>query len=757
MTPPPDQTTRRLERPPLGRDEPTLHLSPSDSTPGFCLPQGGPYQMVKEIGRGGMGAVFLARDEKLGRYVAIKRLTASVVAHSALKARFFREARAIASLNHRHIVHLYDLDEDERGPLIVMEYVAGPSQQTETDVSSPAPSLNLEQHVAELGRPLAPGVAVDLVCKLCRAMEYAHRHGVIHRDLKPSNILLDETFEPKIVDFGLARKLEPGEARLTVSGAKLLSLGYGAPEQENDTHEADHRADIYALGGILYFALTGENPRFFRENRLPQYLRPVLLKAIEKNREDRWATAADFEQALIHAEESYLSLTTETDMWRCKWCSRLNPLDKRYCDHCGWDGMERCPECGHDSRVGVRFCSACQADIRQYEAAVAWRNRLREFRDQKDFERITKEAEAAPAFRPAGPTGRALQEEILQLQREAASVLSRKAELRETIARAWQEQDYEEAVSALAEYDQLDNTDPFAEWRAEIPWRLAERDVEELERQVAYAERLLAERKLKTVRGLLDELSARRDQLETAAARLPERPHPFGPARHGATGLQRIMVALSSLAVRLDRLRLDWSRASQRLAELTEEVHGLFRSRRYDACLSRGAELVEWRVEADEMENILREASKALQGVAAHLKQAEHALRYNRIDIAARIARTVLRSVYPESAAAQALLAHIRRRRWERGLVTGLTAAMLAFLLYLLSLGPVTVAAQARYEGAIPERVRLLYAPARWLREFTLLRRPLDAYARRWNVPFTVFPVAGQWDRNGLSSSDPVR
>ena len=206
------------------------------------------YELLEKIGDGGMGVVYLARDRKLARFVAIKRLHRSALTRANLRERFFREAKAIAALTHVHIVHVYGLSDDHHGPYIAMEYVAGPREYS-PDKTPPRP-FTLADLVHRKG-PLSLGRAMDLILKLCDAVGYAHENGVIHRDLKPSNVLLGEDGDPKIVDFGLARRTSPEDSQLTVPGERMLSLGYGAPEQEMDASLSDERADVYGLGALF--------------------------------------------------------------------------------------------------------------------------------------------------------------------------------------------------------------------------------------------------------------------------------------------------------------------------------------------------------------------------------------------------------------------------------------------------------------------------------------------------------------------------
>lgn len=132
-----------------------------------------------------------------------------------------------------------------------MEYVPGPPENSPN--RTPPLPFSLADRVHRNGA-LPVSEALDLIMKVCGAVEYAHGCGVIHRDLKPSNILLNESGEPKIVDFGIARTMGAEHDRLTLPGDKMLSLGYGAPEQETDASSADERADIYGLGALLYFS-----------------------------------------------------------------------------------------------------------------------------------------------------------------------------------------------------------------------------------------------------------------------------------------------------------------------------------------------------------------------------------------------------------------------------------------------------------------------------------------------------------------------
>ncbi len=198
----------------------------------------------RELGRGGMGAVWLGRQTYLDRAVAIKALT--LQGDEAFAARFRREARILAGLSHPHIVacHQAGMAPDGR-PFLVMEFVDGP---------------DLKQHVAAQG-PLAPADAARLVAEVAEGLRHAHTQGIIHRDVKPDNVLLtrrpDGSWTAKLADLGLARTSQAVKGDLTAAGQVLGTPSTMAPEQFDDPDAVDHRADLYGLGCVLHHALTG--------------------------------------------------------------------------------------------------------------------------------------------------------------------------------------------------------------------------------------------------------------------------------------------------------------------------------------------------------------------------------------------------------------------------------------------------------------------------------------------------------------------
>jgi serine/threonine-protein kinase len=291
-----------------GSDAPTRRQSPHTlaAPAGSASPAGGrafgDYELLRELGRGGMGVVYQAWQSSLSRTVALKMILAGAHAGPEELARFRAEAEAVARLQHPNIVQIYQVGEHDGRPYFALEYVEGGS---------------LERKLA--GAPRPPREAAALAETLARTVHYAHQRGIVHRDLKPANVLLTEDGTPKITDFGLAKILVGARGDPTQTGAVLGTPGYMAPEQASGRpREVGPAADVYALGAILYECLTGRPP-FLGETPLdtleqvraldpipPRQLQPkvpldletICLKCLRKEPGQRYGSALDLAEDL---------------------------------------------------------------------------------------------------------------------------------------------------------------------------------------------------------------------------------------------------------------------------------------------------------------------------------------------------------------------------------------------------------------------------------------------------------------------------
>jgi hypothetical protein len=240
-------------------------------------------EILALLGQGGMGIVYKARQLKLDRLVALKILSPGPAAGKTFADRFLREARALARLNHPHIVSVHDFGEAGELYYFLMEFVAGGA-------------------LRQLLRPgrLRQAEALSLLLQLCDALQYAHEEGVVHRDIKPENLLLDRRGRLKVADFGLAKLLGATPAAFTLTGSQqaMGTPHYMAPEQWEKAHTVDHRADIYSLGVVCYEMLTGELPlgRFALPSQkapVDARLDEVVLRALEKDADRRYQQVAE--------------------------------------------------------------------------------------------------------------------------------------------------------------------------------------------------------------------------------------------------------------------------------------------------------------------------------------------------------------------------------------------------------------------------------------------------------------------------------
>jgi len=372
------------------------------------------FEILSEIGRGGMGVVYKARQLSLNRIVALKMILSGSHAGPTERDRFWREAEAVASLQNPNIVQIFEFGEANGHPYLALEYVEGGS---------------LAQHLAAKSS-WPPRAAAELVELLARAVHYAHTKGVVHRDLKPGNILLAAdlpssgngasakvhrwvTGTPKITDFGLAKRLgDSGQANGTKTGAVIGTPSYIAPEQASGkSREVGAAADVYSLGAILYELLCGRPP-FLGETALetvlqvlnddpvppkrlqpsvPRDLETICLKALNKSPSNRYTTALDFADDLRRFLNGESILARPLSSWGrlVKWARRHPALTVL-------GVITLLATIALVSTLSIAYAQVREAiRIKEEEASAAREARQKEADARRDAERLAAENEAA--------------------------------------------------------------------------------------------------------------------------------------------------------------------------------------------------------------------------------------------------------------------------------------------------------------------------------------------------------------------------
>ncbi|RME30228.1 MAG: serine/threonine protein kinase [Candidatus Zixiibacteriota bacterium] len=249
----------------------------------------GNYVLSHKIGQGGIAEIYRGRQESLGRDVAIKILSAKLSRDPDIVRRFERESMVIARLNHPNIVHVIDKGQAGGRYYFVMEYVDGTS---------------LREVINSDRVPLR--TKLEMVAQACKALDYAHKNGVIHRDIKPANILIDRQGNPRVADFGIAQIVGTPETEMTSSDVIMGTLSYMSPEQKVSSTNVDQTTDIYAMGVIIYEILVGKKPlgRF----KLPSEMNPeidprfdeVIQKCLAQEAKDRFQSAVELKDAILN-------------------------------------------------------------------------------------------------------------------------------------------------------------------------------------------------------------------------------------------------------------------------------------------------------------------------------------------------------------------------------------------------------------------------------------------------------------------------
>ena len=234
-------------------DDPTLLVSAGDAAPQRV---GGRYELLERIGKGGMGAVYRARDTLLGRFVAVKMLLTDIEVSDETKERFFREACTAGQLAHPSIITIYDFVQESTRAFIIMELLEG---QSLTSALAGESKMSIDE-------------CVDFMRRVCEGLSFAHSHGIVHRDIKPANLFLTSDGQVKVLDFGIARL---ASSQLTRHGLIVGTPDFMSPEQVQG-RTVDQRSDIFSLGAVLYQMLSGRKP--FAAKMLPMVLQKVVAE-----------------------------------------------------------------------------------------------------------------------------------------------------------------------------------------------------------------------------------------------------------------------------------------------------------------------------------------------------------------------------------------------------------------------------------------------------------------------------------------------
>ena len=349
----------------------------------------GPYEIIRPIGAGGMGEVFLARDTRLERVVAIKVLPEAFARDESRRSRLQREARIISQLNHPHICTLYDTGSEDGADYLVMEYVEGHS---------------LADRLTKGALPFDEGLRAGI--EIAEALHAAHQNQIVHRDLKPGNVMLTKS-GVKLLDFGLAKFGGSTDVSVTADRAVIGTPRYMAPEQI-DGHRSDHRADIFSLGCVLYEMRIGKPAMGGMQRVKPPELDHVIAKCLERDPERRWQSTADIAEQLrwiaghrnpwkpvVWIAASLLTLILLGSLAVLQFRRRdTRPLRATFSRLTDLTGIEQAPALSPDGKlVAYESRAAGNSDI--YLLRIGGRNPVNLTAD-------SKAEEGMPAFSPDG-------------------------------------------------------------------------------------------------------------------------------------------------------------------------------------------------------------------------------------------------------------------------------------------------------------------------------------------------------------------
>ncbi len=336
--------------------EASAEIAPADPLIGATISD---CKIVAKIGEGGFGAVYKANDQNLQRSVALKVMLQSLTSSEDFVKKFIREAITAAQLNHPNIVAIHKVGRDEKLGIhyLIMEFLEGKT---------------LADLVEDKG-VLKPEEAISIILQCSEALAAAHDKNIVHRDIKPENIMIDRRGTVKIMDFGLAKVVQPDMKSTKVMGTPH----YMSPEQF-EGKQVDGRTDIYSLGvtffyvlskarpyegtntvQIIYAILTSEPKSLLEANpAVPAELWTIVKKMIAKKVEDRYQNFREIRKDLLTYQEKSLA-----DRINCPSCGARNPRGRKFCRQCGENLQVKCPACNADEVAGVQVCSHCGAQI----------------------------------------------------------------------------------------------------------------------------------------------------------------------------------------------------------------------------------------------------------------------------------------------------------------------------------------------------------------------------------------------------------
>ncbi len=400
------------------------------------------YELGEEIGRGGFATVYKAVDKKLNRTVAIKKLHPGKSDETTV-ARFRREALSIANLNHKNIVQVYDVGEDSStGQLfLVMEFV---ERGTLKDFLKEKGKLTLKEAL-----PLFKGIA--------QGLSYSHRKNLVHRDIKPANILLTDSLEPKIVDFGLAQAGRDSE--LSMSGYGMGTAVYMPPEQRRDAKSVNHTADIYALGKVLYEMFTGEMPDNIDPSEIPPppQLADIIFKCTKPKPEDRFFSVDDILKALTEMDSKKSESNVSSEMNGCPNCGNVNSKDVRFCEKCGAGLFRNCPECDSEISILREFCGSCGTNIQNFLLAEEVLSKMNQYVSEDKWSRVIKEYELFDSGSGlTGEKGQAIKNSIEAVYSETNEKIQYLEKLKSYYAdinKAYIDEDWQKVISYISAID----------------------------------------------------------------------------------------------------------------------------------------------------------------------------------------------------------------------------------------------------------------------------------------------------------------